>query len=56
MEQYEGNEIVNVGVGEDISIKELAEKIKSLSATRVKLYSTPQNRMELLASSWMYQE
>lgn len=28
MERYEGNEIVNIGVGEDISIKELAEKIK----------------------------
>ncbi|MGJ7035661.1 GDP-L-fucose synthase [Anoxybacillus eryuanensis] len=30
MDNYEGNEIVNVGVGEDISIKELAEKIKSI--------------------------
>jgi GDP-L-fucose synthase len=30
MNNYEGNEIVNVGVGEDISIKELAEKIKSI--------------------------
>ena len=28
MNHYEGNEIVNVGVGEDISIKELAGKIK----------------------------
>ncbi|MCQ5363552.1 GDP-L-fucose synthase [Anoxybacillus salavatliensis] len=30
MNNYEGNEIVNVGVGEDISIKELAEKIKNI--------------------------
>ncbi len=30
MNNYEGNEIVNVGVGEDISIKELAEKIKEV--------------------------
>ena len=28
MNHYEGNEIVNVGVGEDISIKDLAENIK----------------------------
>ncbi|AZB44667.1 GDP-L-fucose synthase [Bacillus sp. FJAT-42376] len=28
MKQYEGNEIVNVGVGEDISIKELANLVK----------------------------
>ena len=31
MNHYEGNEIVNVGVGEDISIKDLAEKIKEVS-------------------------
>jgi len=30
MNNYEDNEIVNVGVGEDISIKELAEKIKNI--------------------------
>ncbi|EPZ37942.1 hypothetical protein C289_1999 [Anoxybacillus ayderensis] len=30
MNNYEGNEFVNVGVGEDISIKELAEKIKDV--------------------------
>lgn len=30
MNNYEGNEIVNVGVGEDIPIKELAEKIKNV--------------------------
>ncbi|MGG3006518.1 GDP-L-fucose synthase [Geobacillus stearothermophilus] len=30
MNNYEGNEIINVGVGEDISIKELAEKIKNV--------------------------
>lgn len=30
MDTYEGNEIVNIGVGEDISIKELAENIKSV--------------------------
>ncbi|KAA0764906.1 GDP-L-fucose synthase [Bacillus sp. SH5-2] len=29
MNNYEGNEIVNVGVGEDLSIKELAEKVKA---------------------------
>ena len=29
MNNYEGNEIVNIGVGEDLSIKELAEKIKA---------------------------
>jgi len=28
MNTYEGNEIVNIGVGEDITIKELGEKIK----------------------------
>ncbi|KZZ83898.1 GDP-L-fucose synthase [Bacillus sp. SJS] len=28
MKNYEGNEIVNVGVGEDISIKELANQVK----------------------------
>ncbi|HDR7673498.1 TPA: GDP-L-fucose synthase [Bacillus wiedmannii] len=28
MNNYEGNEIVNIGVGEDLSIKELAEKVK----------------------------
>ncbi|KKI93265.1 GDP-L-fucose synthase [Bacillus sp. SA1-12] len=27
---YEGNEIVNIGVGEDISIKELAQKVKAV--------------------------
>ncbi|UXH43191.1 GDP-L-fucose synthase [Rossellomorea vietnamensis] len=30
MENYEGNEIVNIGVGEDIAIKELGEKIKAV--------------------------
>jgi len=30
MNNYEGNEIVNIGVGEDISIKELAEKVKAV--------------------------
>lgn len=30
MEHYEGNEVVNVGVGEDISIKELAELISKV--------------------------
>ncbi|MDP7978341.1 GDP-L-fucose synthase [Bacillus sp. WLY-B-L8] len=29
MNNYEGNEIVNIGVGEDLSIKELAEKVKT---------------------------
>lgn len=29
MNNYEGNEIVNIGVGEDLSIKELAEKVKA---------------------------
>ena len=31
METYDGAEIVNIGTGEDISIKELAEAIKSLT-------------------------
>ncbi|MBM7573510.1 GDP-L-fucose synthase [Aquibacillus albus] len=30
MKTYSGNEIVNIGVGMDISIKELAEKVKSI--------------------------
>ncbi|XWN52163.1 GDP-L-fucose synthase [Anoxybacillus flavithermus] len=30
MNNYEGNEIINIGVGKDISIKELAEKIKNV--------------------------
>lgn len=30
MNQYEDNEIINIGVGEDISILELAEKIKEI--------------------------
>ena len=30
MNNYEGNEIVNIGVGEDISIKDIAEKIKKV--------------------------
>jgi GDP-L-fucose synthase len=30
MQNYEGNEIVNIGVGEDIAIKELGEKIKGV--------------------------
>ncbi|AYA78056.1 GDP-L-fucose synthase [Bacillus sp. Y1] len=30
MENYNENEIVNIGVGDDISIKELAEKVKSI--------------------------
>ncbi|WP_406686097.1 GDP-L-fucose synthase family protein [Rossellomorea vietnamensis] len=29
IENYEGNEIVNIGVGEDIAIKDLGEKIKA---------------------------
>ncbi|MBD0379777.1 GDP-L-fucose synthase [Paenibacillus sedimenti] len=30
MEHYEGNEIVNIGVGDDISIKDLAELVKDV--------------------------
>ncbi|MCU7745548.1 GDP-L-fucose synthase [Priestia megaterium] len=30
MNTYEGNEIVNIGVGEDITIKELGEKVKAV--------------------------
>jgi len=30
MEKYSGNEIVNIGVGEDIAIRDLAEKIKNV--------------------------
>jgi GDP-L-fucose synthase len=30
MNQYDGNEIVNIGVGEDITIRELAEKLKDV--------------------------
>ncbi|WP_174881269.1 GDP-L-fucose synthase family protein, partial [Metabacillus niabensis] len=30
MNNYVGNEIVNIGVGEDISIKELAQKVKAV--------------------------
>ena len=30
MIQYEGNQFINIGVGKDISIKELAEKIKEV--------------------------
>lgn len=30
MNHYSGNEMVNIGVGEDISIKELAEKVKDV--------------------------
>ena len=31
MENYDGSDIVNIGTGEDISIKELAEQIKELT-------------------------
>jgi GDP-L-fucose synthase len=30
MNNYSGNEIVNIGVGDDLPIKELAEKIKEV--------------------------
>ena len=30
MDTYEGNEIVNIGVGDDIAIKELGEKVKAV--------------------------
>lgn len=30
MKNYEGNEIINIGVGEDITIKELGEKVKEV--------------------------
>jgi GDP-L-fucose synthase len=31
MKTYQGGEIVNIGTGEDVSIRELAEQIKSLT-------------------------
>jgi GDP-L-fucose synthase len=31
MQQYDGSEIINIGTGEDVSIQELAEQIKSLT-------------------------
>jgi GDP-L-fucose synthase len=38
MDHYEGNEIVNIGVGEDLEIKELAYKIKEVIGYEGKLH------------------
>jgi GDP-L-fucose synthase len=38
MNSYSGSEIVNIGVGKDLSIRELAEKIKEVVGFKGEIY------------------
>jgi GDP-L-fucose synthase len=54
MNEYEGNQFINIGVGKDISIKELAEKVKqvvgfkgAISFNTSKLDGTPRKLVDV---------
>jgi GDP-L-fucose synthase len=49
--QNDSPEIVNIGCGEDVTIRELAETVCEVIGFEGPLFSTPQNPMALLESS-----
>ena len=51
-EQYDSPEIINVGCGEDISIRELAELICDVVGFDGELSGTKRSRMAHRASFW----
>jgi GDP-L-fucose synthase len=51
MENYDEKQFVNIGCGEDISIKDLAYLVKEIVGFKGEL--TPPNRMEHQGSCWM---
>ncbi len=65
MNNYDSSEIINIGVGKDISIKELAEIIKEIAAYKGKIEfdtekpdGTPRkllNTSKLTSTGWMHQ-
>lgn len=54
MKQYNDGEIINIGVGQDIAIKELAQMIKELSDTKANCVSIPPNPTAHRESFWMF--
>ena len=55
MNNYDEKQFVNIGIGEDLSIKELAELIKTSLVTRELFPSTVPNLTEHRENSWMSQ-
>ena len=53
MKNYNSSEIINIGTGEDLSIKELAEKLKKLLATVEKSFGIKPNRTARLENCLM---
>ena len=53
MRHYESDELINVGWGEDVSIRELAEMVGESSDSRASCASMPPNRTARRASCSM---
>jgi GDP-L-fucose synthase len=55
MESYDSPDLINVGCGQDIRIRDLAELVGRVVGLAGKLNGTPPSRTECLAKCWIYQ-
>lgn len=55
MKNYSGNDFFNIGTGEDITIKELAEMISEMVGYKGELKFDTSNQMGHPGNCWMFQ-